>query len=102
MKKLLISTVAIAALGVVMIQPSHSASVCGKREQLLNALNRDYKEAPIARALTASGNMLEIIASDKTGTFTVLITEPSGRTCVVEAGTSWQPLKIKKVLGPGA
>lgn len=101
MKKLLISTVAIAALSVVMIQPSHSASVCGKRANLLTTLDKDYKEAPVAMALTMAGNVLEIIASE-TGTFTVLITEPSGRTCVVEAGKSWELLKIKKVLGPGA
>ena len=100
MKKLTVSAIAIAAISVAMIQPSH-ARVCGDRLALIKALDADYNEAPVAMALTSAGNVLEILVSED-GTFTALVTEPNGRTCVVEVGTSWQLLEIKKELGPGA
>ncbi len=78
------------------VTPAHSASVCGDRSQLVGALSRDYSEQPTFEALTADGRLMEVLTS-KTGTWTVLLTSPTGRTCVVAAGTSWQSLRNVKL-----
>ena len=85
-------------LGAILatVTPAHSASVCGNRAQLVGALSRDYSEQPTFEALTADGRLMEVLTS-KTGTWTVLLTSPTGRTCVVAAGTSWQSLRNVKL-----
>ncbi len=38
------------------------------------------------------GQLMEVLTSEH-GTWTVLLTSPSGRTCVIAAGTSWESLR---------
>ena len=78
------------------VTPAQSASICGNRAQLVGALLRDYSEQPTFEALTSDGRLMEVLTS-KNGTWTVLLTSPAGRTCVVAAGTSWQSLRHVKL-----
>ena len=43
--------------------------------------------------LTDKGAVLEVFAS-KNGSWTFLVTMPSGLTCVVASGQSWESLKV--------
>ncbi len=72
--------------------PSHAAVVCGDRTELIGALSGDYNEQPAYEALTTDGRLMEVLTSE-TGTWTVLLTTPSGKTCVIAAGTSWESLR---------
>lgn len=78
------------------VTPAHSVSICGNRTQLVGALLRDYSEQPTFEALTSDGRLMEVLTS-KNGTWTVLLTSPAGRTCVVAAGTSWESLRNVKL-----
>lgn len=78
------------------VTPAHSQTICGNRAQLVSALSRDYSEQPTFEALTANGRLMEVLTSEK-GTWTVLLTSPTGRTCVVAAGTSWETLRQVKL-----
>lgn len=79
------------------VTPAHSASICGNRSQLVSALLRDFSEQPSFEALTADGRLMEVLTSSK-GTWTVLLTTPAGRTCVVAAGTAWESLRQAKLV----
>lgn len=85
---------------VATVTPAHSATICGNRTQMVNALSQEYSEQPAFEALTSDGKLMEVLTSEK-GTWTVLLTSPVGRTCVVAAGTSWDTLRQMK-LGPSA
>ena len=78
------------------VTPAHSATICGKRAHLVSALSRDYSEQSTFEALTADGRLMEVLTSEK-GTWTVLLTSPTGRTCVVATGTSWETLRHAKL-----
>lgn len=78
------------------VTPAHSIPICGNRTQLVGALLRDYSEQPAFEALTADGRLMEVLTSEN-GTWTVLLTSPTGRTCVVAAGTSWETLRHVKL-----
>jgi hypothetical protein len=65
---------------------------CGKRTDLLKHLLADFKEEPVAMGLDAEGRVLEILAAP-TGTWTILITNPAGLTCLVTTGTIWQAVQ---------
>jgi len=54
--------------------------------------------------LVGNGSVLEVLAS-KTGSWTILVTQPSGLLCVVASGEAWENFPEtaadKLVKGPG-
>ena len=91
----------IAAIGVALVavpaqaeQAQQAQQVCGERATLMLHLEQKFSEQPIAMGLTARGAVLEVLTSPS-GTWTFLVTEPSGRTCMVASGESWESLPIR-------
>jgi hypothetical protein len=64
--------------------------LCGERNDVLTKLAADFRERPASVALTNDGQLLEVLKSDSKLTWTILITNPDGVTCLVAAGESWQ------------
>lgn len=63
---------------------------CAPRDHVLRTLARDHGETPVARGLTAAGAVLEILAAEGGTTFTVLLSLPDGRSCLVDSGEGWE------------
>ena len=88
----------IIALGVTIIafqaDPVAAQQVCGERATLMTHLEQKFSEQPIAMGLTAKGAVLEVLTSPS-GSWTFLVTEPSGRTCMVASGENWESLPIR-------
>jgi hypothetical protein len=100
MRPLLTSCV---VLVVVAIGGAASAeAVCGKRADLLTQLSGRWSEAPVAMGLKDDGSVLEIVAATDGATWTVLITYPSGASCVVATGERWETAPPRVALGPNA
>ncbi|MFN3614512.1 MAG: hypothetical protein ACK4WC_08130, partial [Rubrimonas sp.] len=49
-----------------------------------------YGETRRAAGLQNRGSVTEIFASEKTGTWTIIVTRPDGVACAVAAGEAWQ------------
>lgn len=81
----------VAALTAAFFMPAAAPAqtVCGERATFLAKLGQDYKEAPTAMGVTADGRMVEVLTSEA-GTWTMIITHPNGRTCIVTAGQGWE------------
>ena len=62
---------------------------CAARAVVVDRLTGQFGETRRSVAL-GSGRIVEVFASDSTGTWTITITLPSGLTCVVAAGTSYE------------
>ena len=65
-----------------------AAEPCGKRADFLEILLAEYDESPISVGRGSAGELFEVLAS-KNGTWTVIVTDSSGRTCGVAAGQAW-------------
>ena len=74
--------------------PAMAQAACGERSSLLKQLEGTYQEAPISMGLAANGSVIEVTRSDK-GTWTILLTSPTGVTCLMAAGTNWENIKQK-------
>ena len=78
------------------------ASNCAMRDTVIERLQSDYDEQLAVGGLQATRSALtvmEIWASDETGTFTVLLTDANGVSCIVAAGTDFfrnKPVPRKK------
>ncbi len=99
-KLFLISVMFVTLAGFVS---SSQAAMCTKRENLLSALNSQYREHRQAIGLISRNGVLEVFASEK-GTWTVFVTNPKGMSCVVASGHAFEQMpKASKVIeGPDA
>lgn len=63
---------------------------CEQRGTILAFLKHRYAEKPVAMGLAANGGLIEVLASHDGQTFTIIVTNPDGRACMVAAGKDWQ------------
>jgi hypothetical protein len=61
---------------------------CGERERVVNGLQHKFGESQVGFGLTPGGQLLEIFASDK-GTWTLLLSLPTGKSCMIANGDAW-------------
>ncbi len=80
----------VAALVIPAMAAAAPPSVCGARNDVLTKLATDFREQPASVGLTSDGQLLEVLTSDSKLTWSILITSPSGVSCIVAAGESWQ------------
>lgn len=75
-----------------------AAPACGKHEAITEQLTRKFSENRTSMGLASNGSVLEVYAS-KAGTWTILVTLPSGQTCILAAGEAWEPENPKVLAG---
>ncbi len=96
--KVTITAVAFSAL--MFTTSAFAQAVCGDRSNIVDQLSGRYKERPAAVGVVSNGSILEVLTSDK-GTWTILITQPGGITCMMSSGDSWEAMP-KLTMGPAA
>lgn len=69
--------------------PASAQSVCGDRTEIVTRLETGYEEKAAAIGLSGNGGVVELYTSDK-GSWTLLITQPGGVSCLIAAGESWE------------
>lgn len=85
---ILVATLALAAPAAAQM-PSQQMPPCGPRASILEQLERDFAETPVSRGLASNGTVLELLVS-ASGTWTMLISLPSGNSCFGAAGEMWE------------
>lgn len=95
---------AAAAFAVVSFQSISPTAAqdrpCAERNNVVDTLDTQYKESPRAIGLVSQEAVLEIFVSE-TGTWTVVVTDPQGVSCVLAAGQSWEEIPVASN-APGA
>ncbi|ASY62182.1 conserved hypothetical signal peptide protein [Sinorhizobium sojae CCBAU 05684] len=71
---------------------------CAQRSQVIEFLARQYAEKQAAVGLINPRAVMELYAADS-GSWTLIVTDVSGRSCVIFAGQSWD---AKVPVGPKA
>lgn len=62
---------------------------CGDRTRLVDMLFEHYGEIRMSSGLDPAGNFMETWANLRTGTWTIFVTEPGGRTCIFATGNDF-------------
>ena len=81
----------------LLVAPSlaNAQASCGPRDQLVKLLADRYKEDPVGIGLAQPGEVLEVFAS-QAGTWSMVMTMPDGKSCLIAAGNNWEMVtKIK-------
>ena len=63
---------------------------CAPRAQVLEMLEGRFGETRRAIGLTSSASVMELYASDDSGRWSLVVTLPSGLSCLVGAGTGFE------------
>ena len=82
----------ILIIGSSLFAPAASAQpVCGAHRTVSDNLKKSYAEAPVSMGVTMGGGVIEVYASAE-GTWTLVITQPNGMSCLIAAGQDWEEL----------
>ena len=87
--------IAAAVLTTTLTSAASAQAACGLRTSLLKQLQGKYKEVPVSMGLASNGSVVEITRSE-TGTWTILLTNPAGVTCLMAAGEHWENITPKQ------
>lgn len=95
MKKIVLaaSLLLSSCAGTVMAQQTN----CYPRDAVVEHLSDNFGETIQSMGI-ANNSLIEIFANEVTGSFTILVTTPTGPTCVVASGGSYQ--KLSKPIEP--
>jgi len=66
---------------------------CGPRAEIVARLGEGYGERPVGRGISQGGTMVELLVG-KDGSWTLLVTSPGGRACLVSAGEGWEAVAL--------
>jgi len=70
----------------VVVQPRNA---CFDRGALVRHLEGNFSESPTAAGLAANGSVIEVFTAPDGITWTIVLTQPNGATCVMASGESW-------------
>lgn len=89
-----LSAVVIASGLLLSAQPTSAQQVCAPRGKVTVQLEEKFDEQVVGRGLTPNAQaMFELFVSE-VGSWTVVVSEPNGRSCVVASGESWQHIRL--------
>ena len=71
---------------------SEAADNCAPRDQVLARLASTYGETRQSIGLAANNAVVEVFASDASGSWTITVTLPTGLTCLVASGIAYETL----------
>lgn len=65
---------------------------CGDHARIVERLATGYGRSRQSIGVGADGNVVEVFASDESGSWTITVTKPGGLTCLVASGEAFQML----------
>ncbi|MHA1528818.1 MAG: hypothetical protein ACTSVG_07345 [Alphaproteobacteria bacterium] len=102
MKRALMTTLVLAAVASVALppDPARAQMVCGKRADIISQLSEKYGETRRSLGVSEGSRVVELYASDETGSWTILMTNPQGIACMMAAGQAFEIEPVKAAGSP--
>ncbi len=89
-----VAAIAMALAVVSATSEALAQRVCGEHAVIEARLAELYGERPFALGIASSGNLVEVLVGVE-GSWTILVIQPDGRTCVVASGEAWHTIEGK-------
>jgi hypothetical protein len=74
--------------------------VCGNRTDMVRQLGEKYGETRRSMGLADGRRVVELYASEETGSWTILMTSPQGIACMMAAGQAFEIEPVKAAGSP--
>lgn len=82
-------TAAVLAMAISSGGPARAQFVCGDRDYLVARLAETFLEKRIVYGVAGDTAIVEVFVSPS-GTWTMLMTDVTGQSCIVAAGNGWE------------
>ena len=92
MKTLMMTALAGSAFLLAGPAASQSGPNCAPRELVVERLASRYGETRQSMGLGANNAVVEVFASEESGSWTITVTSASGLTCLVASGQAFEEL----------
>lgn len=66
----------------------NNSPACWKTNEVVEKLKERFKEQLIFYGVNVKGNVVSVYLNTETGTWTSVVTLPTGKTCLISAGNS--------------
>ncbi len=87
-----------ALLAVFLCSPAYAQTICIDRIDLLDRLAAEFEEYLVEVRMIEDQGLLEFTRSPTKGTWTVILTKPSGTSCLIASGEGLTIAPAKKEL----
>lgn len=90
-------TLTILATAVALlfsISTAHAEQICLPRDAALEQLGQNFGEQAMGRGLAAGGQAIIELFVSRSGTWTVIVTDTRGVSCLVASGEGWSALPL--------
>jgi hypothetical protein len=81
---------------------AQTRNMCAERGAVMAKLAQHYGETRRSMGLAANNGIIELHASNDTGSWTITVTHPNGMTCLVAAGSSFEVVEEELPASLGA
>jgi len=85
-----LTTAAAAFIAMTTQASAQTRPHCGPRQMVVTRLADKYGETRQSVGIGSNNEMVEVFASDETGSWTILVTMPTGQSCLVASGQSFE------------
>ncbi len=92
MKQMMISAAVIGSILSASAPAAAQGRNCAPRDIVVERLASKYGESRQSMGLGANNAVIEVFASDASGTWTITVTSASGLTCLVASGQAYEEL----------
>ena len=75
---------------------------CAERATVIERLSNGYGETRRSIGLASNSSIVEMHASDETGSWSITVTHPNGLTCLVAAGNAFEAVQEELPAALGA
>ncbi len=75
-------------------QTQSETLLCDRRANIIGSLAEQYREAPVAIGVTSTGGMVEVLTTGDGTTWTIIMSNPNGISCLIAAGEGWRALRF--------
>lgn len=66
---------------------------CADRDAILARLGAKYDEAPSGIGIANNGSLIELLTTADGSSWTLLVSMPDGKSCLLAAGENWTPVE---------
>lgn len=85
-----------------MVKAQQQTNRCAPRDVVITRLSDGYGETRRSIGLAANSTLVEMHASNDSGTWSITVTHPNGMTCLVAAGNSFEEIEEELPASLGA
>lgn len=90
-------------VGAMLLATQHafaqSTQNCAPRDRVVARLAESFGETRQSIGLAPNNGVVEVFASRETGSWTITVTMPTGVTCLVASGQSYEKFAAKQIPG---